>query len=81
MKILILRLFFSQIQKNYLDFSYFISEFVRDKNGNPLSLVNYCKLFNVPEVGNAHDPEVDALNLAHLYEAFNENKQLVLDEY
>lgn len=71
----------SQIQHNYIDYSLFLSEFVKDPNGNPYSLVNYCKLFNVPEAGTAHEPDVDAINLAHLYQAVNEQKELVLEEY
>lgn len=71
----------SQIQKNYLDYSAFISEFIRDDKGNPLSLVHYCEYFGVPEAGTAHDPEIDAINLANLYNAFLENKDLVLEGY
>ena len=71
----------SQIQKNYFDFSAFISEFIRDEKGNPLSLVRYCELFGVPEAGTAHDPEVDAINLANLYDAFLSNINLVAEEY
>lgn len=70
-----------QIQKNYIDFSVLISEFVKDKNNNPYSLANYCKLFNVEFEGEAHDPKYDALNLAYLYDAFLDSKDLVLDEY
>ena len=71
----------SQIQKNYFDYGSFISEFIRDENGNPLSLVHYCEMFKVPEAGQAHDPEVDAVNLANLYDAFIRNTQLVAEEY
>ena len=71
----------SQIQKNYFDYLTFISEFIRDDNGNPLSLVHYCELFHVPEAGTAHDPEVDAINLANLYDAFIEKSDLVVSEY
>ena len=71
----------SYIQKNYIDFSTFISEFVKDDNGNPLSLVHYCDLFGVKESGTAHDPRVDALNLMNLYDAFLENKDVVLEQY
>ncbi len=70
-----------QFHKNYVDFSVLISEFIRDDNGNPCSLVNYCKLFNIPEAGDAHNPEVDAINLAHLYQAFISNGEIVLNEY
>ena len=33
----------SQFHKNYIDFTVLIGEFIRDDNGNPYSLVNYCK--------------------------------------
>lgn len=69
------------IQKNHIDISEIISEFVKDDNGNPMSLVNYCKLFNIKEAGPAHNAGVDAINLAHLYESFIEEKSLVLEEY
>ena len=71
----------SYIQKNFIDFSNFISEFVKDDNGNPLSLVHYCELFDVKEAGVAHDPRVDAINLMNLYDAFLEKKDIVLERY
>lgn len=71
----------SQIHKNYADFALLIGEFIRDENGNPYSLVNYCKLFNVKEAGDAHQPDIDAINLANLYQAFISNSDLVLEEY
>ena len=71
----------AQIHKNYADFTVLIGEFVRDENGNPYSLVNYCRLFGVKEVGEAHQPDVDAINLANLYNAFVNNSELVLSEY
>ena len=72
---------FYEIQKNYFDFLSFISEFVRDDKGNPLSLVHYCELFGVPEYGQAHDPEVDAVNLANLYDSVLVKTDLVAEEY
>ena len=69
------------IQQNYIDFSAFISEFMRDDKGNPLSLVRYCDAFNVKEAGQAHDPAVDAQNLAWLYDATMRNSHLLVDEY
>lgn len=72
----------SQIQKNYFDYLNFISEFIKDtKTHNPLSLVNYCKHFGLDEAGKAHEPDVDAINLANLYNAFLKNKTLVRDDY
>ena len=71
----------TQIHKNYVDFAVLISEFIRDENGNPYSLLNYCKLFGVEEYGTAHQPDADAVNLANLYQAFISNSELVLEEY
>ena len=71
----------SQIQKNYIDFLAFIGEFIKDPKGNQISLVHFCQMFKVEEAGKAHDPSVDAVNLANLYDAFVSNKDLVLEEY
>lgn len=71
----------SHIFKNYLDFLPIISEFVKDKDNNPYSLVNYCHLFDVELAQPAHDPCNDAVNLAKLYDAFLTRKDIVFDEY
>ena len=69
------------IQQNYIDFSAFISEFMKDDKGNPLSLIRYCEAFGVKQAGPAHDPAVDAENLAWLYDAAMRNSHLLLEEY
>ena len=69
------------IQQNYIDFSAFIGEFMRDDKGNPLSLVKYCQAFGVKEAGPAHDPAVDAENLAWLYDATMRHSEILLEEY
>lgn len=69
------------IKKNYVDFQAVISEFVRDDNGNPLSLSNYLQLFGIGFDGTAHDPLYDAVNLARLYNVFLEQKEIVLEQY
>ena len=69
------------IKKNYIDFQAVISEFVKDDNGNPLSLSHYLELFNVEFDGTAHDPLYDAVNLAKLYNIFLKEKDIVLDQY
>ena len=69
------------IQQNYIDFSAFISEFMRVDKGNPLSLVRYCEAFGVKEAGPAHDPAVDAENLAWLYDATMRKSSLLVSEY
>lgn len=71
----------SQVQKNYLDFSALLNEFIKDDAGNALSLVHFCELFDIKEAGQAHDPEVDAINLANLYNAFVTKPDLVASEY
>lgn len=71
----------SQIQKNYIDYATFINEFMRDENGNPLSLVHNCEAFGLTLAGDAHDPAVDAENLANLYDAFLKNPALVAENY
>ena len=69
------------IQQNYIDFSAFIGEFMRDDKGNPLSLIKYCDAFGVKQAGPAHDPAVDAENLAWLYDAAMRHSEILLDEY
>lgn len=71
----------SQIQKNYVDFAGFISEFIRDENGNPLSLVHNCDLFEIKLAEPNHDPVSDALNLASLYDAFIAHPEIVEEQY
>lgn len=69
------------IKKNYVDFQSIIAEFIKDDNGNPLSLTHYLELFNIEFDGQAHDPLYDALNLGRLYNAFLKNKEVVLAQY
>ena len=69
------------IKKNYVDFQSIISEFIKDDNGNPLSLTHYLEVFNIAFDGEAHDPLYDAVNLAKLYNAFLKNKEVVLEQY
>ena len=69
------------IQQNYIDFSAFIGEFMRDDKGNPLSLIRYCDAFGVPQAGPAHDPAVDAENLAWLYDATMRKSDILIEEY
>ena len=69
------------IQQNYIDFSAFIGEFMRDDKGNPLSLIRYCDAFGVKQAEPAHDPAVDAENLAWLYDATMRKSEILLEEY
>lgn len=69
------------IKKNYVDFQAVISEFVKDDNGNPLSLSHYLELFGIEFDGKAHDPLYDALNLGKLYDVFLKKNDIVLEQY
>ena len=69
------------IKKNYVDFQAIIGEFVKDDNGNQLSLTHYLEKFGVEFDGTAHDPMYDATNLAKLYNVFLKEKDVVLQEY
>lgn len=70
-----------QIHKNYWDFGGFLTNFVKDDKGHMMSLVHYCEAFGVKLVEPSHDPVSDALNLAHLYQAFLVEKEFVQEEY
>ncbi len=70
-----------EIFSNHVDFLKIISEFIKDNEGSPYSLINYCKIFNVKLKVPAHDPEADAINLARLYDTFLKNKQTIFEEY
>ena len=69
------------IHKNYVDFQAIISEYIKDKDNNPLSLANYLNLFNIGFKGTQHDPKDDAINLARLYQAFLKSQDIVLENY
>lgn len=66
---------------NYFDMSLFLSNYVRDEHGNPYSLQNYLKIFNIIPEGIAHDPSYDALNLAKLYEGMLNNPNILEQHY
>jgi inhibitor of KinA sporulation pathway (predicted exonuclease) len=69
------------ITKNALDFSTFLSEFVKDDKGNPLSLINNLAVFKESFVGNHHHPLDDTKNLVLLYRLVLAKKDIILEEY
>jgi inhibitor of KinA sporulation pathway (predicted exonuclease) len=69
------------ITKNSFDFSRFISEFLKDDKGNPLSLVNNLIAFNHTFKGTQHHPLDDAKNLLALYKLALEKTDIVFDRY
>lgn len=66
---------------HFFDFLAFISQYVRDDNGNTYSLVNFLKLFEIAPVGESHNPLNDAKDLMHLYQAFLNRPDIVFKEY
>ncbi len=69
------------INKNHFDMSVFLGQYVQDQNGNPLSLSNYLKVFDVPFEGVAHTALADAYNLMILYKALLEKHEVLEAEY
>ena len=70
-----------QIQTNYWDFGTFINGYVKDENYQTLSLVHLCELYEIELATPYHDPAVDAINLANLYNAFLTKKEITQREY
>lgn len=69
------------IKRNYMDYSAFISTYIKDSKNNPMSLTNYLKFFNVNFSGTQHDALDDARNLGLLYQAFLDNPEKVSEAY
>ncbi len=70
------------VTNNSVDFSAFLAQYVRDDNGNPLSLINYLKIFNETPIGTIHDPLCDAQNLLKLYQATIKDKtDIIFNQY
>lgn len=67
--------------KNTIDLSMVISQFIRDENTNPLSLLNCLNVFHIDLVGEPHDPLTDAQHLRLVYQAMIEQKDVVFEEY
>lgn len=71
----------SQIQKNYIDFTVFMNELMRDEKGSALSLIHSIELLGAKPEGEPHDPEFDAINLMNLYNLIVTNPTKILEEY
>lgn len=67
--------------KYSFDFAEFISNYVRDEKGNPLSLANLLKVFNIEFKGQQHNALADTLNLVYLYDAMIKHREILSREY
>ncbi len=70
-----------KIIKRTYDFSSIVSTYIKDTNGNILSLQKLVKLFNLETSFTAHNALSDALDLKNVYQAFIENKELIYENY
>lgn len=70
-----------QMIKHSFDFAEFISQYVRDENGNTLSLANILKVFNIDFRGQQHNALADTLNLVYLYDAVIKHRDILAREY
>ncbi len=69
------------IYKKHLDLQRILSSYIQDDHGNPYSLANYLKVFELEFDGKAHDAMYDALNLLDLYKVARERPDIFAKEY
>jgi inhibitor of KinA sporulation pathway (predicted exonuclease) len=69
------------VTQNLIDYSAFLGEFIKDQNGNPLSLINNLLVFKETFQGEHHQPLDDAKNLLLLYRRVLEHQAIILEEY
>lgn len=67
-------------KKNW-DLLAFLSQYIKDENGNCYSLTNFLKVFGVEFEGQAHDAYADARNLQKLYEEAIRHPEVFEDHY
>ena len=69
------------IKNLHIDFQALLNEYVKDDNGQGLSLANGLVKFNLRFEGAQHNALSDAINLMELYNAFQSSYEIVLYEY
>ncbi len=67
--------------KHNFDLADWISDYVRDENGNTYSLANLLKVFEVEFEGQQHNALADTINLVYLYEQIVKRKDILHREY
>lgn len=73
--------FIKTISTNYIDFSTFLSKFMKDEKGNNYSLSESIVALGGQFKGIKHDPLSDTKNLVQLYDLFSKNKVMLKAEY
>lgn len=69
------------IYRRHLDLQRLLSQYIQDDNGNPYSLMNYLKIFNLEFDGKQHDAAYDALNLLDLYKQAMNSPEIFVESY
>lgn len=69
------------IANNYIDFQAFFNQYIKDDKSSVLSLNNSLQRFNINFEGVQHNALADAKNLLSLYNAFQGEYDIVIDEY
>ena len=70
-----------KIMSNFVDFSMFISKFMKDDKNNLLSLTECVEALGGSFKGLKHDPMSDTVNLIQIYDLFTKNKTTVKERY
>ncbi|MEG2640442.1 MAG: hypothetical protein RSA18_02905 [Bacilli bacterium] len=73
--------FLITLSKNYLDFSKFLSRFMKNGKSNTYSLLEAINNLGGTPLKNVHDPLCDSRNLLILYECFLKNKNNLKSQY
>ena len=68
-------------KNNHVDFQALLNQYVKDNNGQGLSLLNAVQKFNLRFDGAQHNALSDAINLMNLYNSFQTSYDIVLYEY
>lgn len=69
------------IARRFFDLAEFVGQYVRDDNGNMLSLANILKTYGLDFQGTQHSAQADAYNLVMLYQAFLEKPEIAKKGY
>jgi hypothetical protein len=73
--------FFRYMTKNNLDFHSYLEQRVCDKNGQSYSIERLLNLFDLEPQGEFHDPLMDSVNLARIYQEYVKDEDKIIALY